>query len=732
MHPFLFQIGSFRLPTYGFIALVALGIAVLLIRHYARIEGLDPGVTSEAVVLTIAVGFFGARIFEAVINWDRYFGTPGGWRLLLTSTGVFYGGLITAIPFGIYWFRHNAIPVLTGLDILGLTGCIAEGVGRWGCFFSGCCWGTPTDLPWAVTFPDIARRLHAGLPGVPIHPTQIYMSLISLAILGILVLMYRRKRFAGQIITSYVMLYSVARFFIEFVRGDSDRGFAFGGRLSTSQILAWPIAIAAAIAYARLSRRQRVAAAAILIVAALGIGDAGAATAAPPARPFAVRIVGLGGAPGDAATRAHLKFCRDAGFNAVWVESREAGSWAGKDGTVALNPAFLDFVSWCRRNGMDVWVSLDPAIDAASPFVFSDTGAVDRLTKFAGLLRSKGDVRRIVLSFDDQPAQLRELSDIFRFGASAAPTQLDLAQRLAASLPSDVSVWLRASAFCDAHLGNGESLFAKPFLEGLAKLPASIGIVWTGANSRSAEVTRAGLEATRARLAGHPLLLDDAFPDNDDLNDDAMALILGALRGREPGVRDVVAGYLARPAVPLAGSRLSLLTTAAFLTDPDGYDPAKATRAAVAKLAGRDAKAVDALSVQQMEWGGFIGGQNYWPRDDLNPTSAGNRLHDPAFVESFTWTVSRYPERMAAMAHIPDKAFRAELLRHMKRRLAVGREVPLVVEYLARRRAGRADVAEALARIEDERRVSQKGTDERRIVDLFLDAATVPSSEPTK
>ena len=245
------------MPTYGFISLCALAVAVVLIRRYARIEGLDPAETTEAIVLTIAVGFFGARLFELLINWDRYVGRPGGLKLLLFSTGVFLGGLITAIPFCIFWFRHIGLPVLQGLDILALTACVAEGVGRWGCFFSGCCFGTPTDLPWAVTFPEIARRLHAGLPDVPIHPTQIYMSLNALSILGILVLLYRNKRFHGRIIVVYGMLYGATRFFIEFVRGDADRGFVFGTGWSTSQFLGLVLAILAGLTYVALDRRHR-------------------------------------------------------------------------------------------------------------------------------------------------------------------------------------------------------------------------------------------------------------------------------------------------------------------------------------------------------------------------------------------------------------------------------------------------------------------------------------------
>jgi phosphatidylglycerol:prolipoprotein diacylglycerol transferase len=262
MHPFLFQIGHFRVPAYGFFSLLALALAIGVVRRCARLEGINPGEATDAIVLTIAVGYFGARALELALDWRRYFATPGGLKLVFFSTGIFYGGVIVAIPFCLYWFRRVGLPPLQGLDLLALAGASAEAVGRWGCFCSGCCWGTPTDLPWAVTFPELARRLHAGLPAVPLHPTQIYLSLIGWAILGLLILLYRRKRFDGQIIATFVILYSVARFFVEYVRGDAERGLYFGGRLSTSQILAVVLAVAAAIAYVRLARRAQPAASA--------------------------------------------------------------------------------------------------------------------------------------------------------------------------------------------------------------------------------------------------------------------------------------------------------------------------------------------------------------------------------------------------------------------------------------------------------------------------------------
>jgi len=257
MHPLLFKIGSFPVPTYGAFAVLALICIILVIRRYARIEGRDPSQTTDAIVLTVAVAFLGARAMEVAINGRTIFSNPDWPRILLSTTGVFYGALLTAIPFGIWYFRRVGLPMLQGLDILGLVAATADGVGRWGCFFSGCCWGTPTDLPWAVTFPPIARRIHAGLPDVPLHPTQIYLSLNSLAILGLLMLAYRRKRFHGQILCLYVLLYAVTRFLLEQVRGDAERGFLFGGLLSTSQFLAIVTAALAVLAWVALDRRHR-------------------------------------------------------------------------------------------------------------------------------------------------------------------------------------------------------------------------------------------------------------------------------------------------------------------------------------------------------------------------------------------------------------------------------------------------------------------------------------------
>jgi hypothetical protein len=378
---------------------------------------------------------------------------------------------------------------------------------------------------------------------------------------------------------------------------------------------------------------------------------------------------------------------------------------------------------------MDLWVSINPVADTGERFVFSDPDGERRIVAFAAMLRKQAGVRRIVLSFDDQPTELRELSDVFRYGASTAPAHLDLARRVASGLPRDVAPWLRASISCDAQLGDGTGPYAKAFLRELPSIPREIGIVWTGPKVLSPTITRADLEATRSRLGGRQILLYDNSLVNDYPEGDALGLVLAPLRGRAPGIRDLVAGYLAAPLRPLAGSRLTLLTSADFLRSPSDYDPETAVARAITRLAGADRPTATALETQQLEWGRPIDGNRDGVRDVMTAERAAKGLLDPALVDSFTWTVERYPGRMAALAQVGDAAFRDDLLRMMRRRLAIARAMPLAIDYLARVRGGRPDAADALARIDDERRAWIADPDARRVLALFLGAAAIPPPE---
>jgi hypothetical protein len=433
-------------------------------------------------------------------------------------------------------------------------------------------------------------------------------------------------------------------------------------------------------------------------------------------------MVKLGGAPSDPAVTSHIEFARSLGFNAVWVDSDQAGSWSAAGGRrPSLTREFRRLASRTRARELSLWVSINPVAGSQGLFVFSEPEGEERIVRFATLLRERAGVRQIVLSFDDQPTRLTNLGDIDRYGASAAPAHLDLARRIASRLPPGMRLWLCAATYCDAHLGAGEGPYSKPFLEGIASLPHTIGIVWTGPEVVSPSITRSQIDAVRSRLGGRPLLLYDNFPMNDGAPPKAIALSLAPLSGRDPGIARSVAAYLACPLPQLGASRITLATIADFLHDPAGYDPRASRDRALSRLLGPGASEETrvALDTQQIEWGAF-------PRDPTTPAAAVGRLHDPAFVDSFTWTAARYPGRIASLAGLSDAPLREDLLRAMRRRLALAQALPLAIEYLARRAAGRADAAEVLARLQDQRASWSSHPEALDALESFLSASGIP------
>ena len=132
---------------------------------------------------------------------------------------------------------------------------LGQSIGRLGCFAAGCDYGKSTDLPWAVTFTSEYAHRFVGVPiGIPLHPSQIYESMVTFGLFLFLLWTYQRRRFTGQIFCIYLFLYGVTRFGLEFFRGDADRGFVLNGLFSTSQFISLLIVPASIVIYLYLRR----------------------------------------------------------------------------------------------------------------------------------------------------------------------------------------------------------------------------------------------------------------------------------------------------------------------------------------------------------------------------------------------------------------------------------------------------------------------------------------------
>lgn len=248
MFPQLFHIGSFAVPTYGI--LVATGVLVGLwisVRNSAR-QGVKPENAWDFGIALVLAGILGSKILYILLDWKTYAEHPKDIFSLATlqAGGVFSGGLIGAFVVAWWFLRKYKMPALATCDAFAPGLAMGHAIGRLGCFSAGCCYGKPTAHFWGITFTNPVANANAGTPlNIPLEPTQLIESAAELIIFGILTWMFARKKFDGQIFGAYMFLYGIARFLIEFLRGDPGRGGPyFGGALSGTQLISIGLVLA--------------------------------------------------------------------------------------------------------------------------------------------------------------------------------------------------------------------------------------------------------------------------------------------------------------------------------------------------------------------------------------------------------------------------------------------------------------------------------------------------------
>jgi phosphatidylglycerol---prolipoprotein diacylglyceryl transferase len=241
MYPELFRIGNFPINTYGVFLALAFLCAILITVKLAARDGLPREKIYDLCLWMLLSSLVGSKILM-LFTEPEYRDHPLQLLSLdfLRSGGVFYGGLIGAILTGYFLMRRYNLPWWKTADACAPGIAIGNFFGRQGCFAAGCCWGKPTTLPWGVKFTELGHEITGVPTDVPLHPTQLYESFAMLAVFCFLLWLHKRRRFSGQVILFYALLYSVIRFAIEFLR-DDPRGDLFGlttlTGLSTSQII---------------------------------------------------------------------------------------------------------------------------------------------------------------------------------------------------------------------------------------------------------------------------------------------------------------------------------------------------------------------------------------------------------------------------------------------------------------------------------------------------------------
>jgi phosphatidylglycerol:prolipoprotein diacylglycerol transferase len=254
MHPILYNLGPVTIYTYGVLLAAAylLGLKFAMVRGKSR--GLDETRVLDLGIYIIIAALVGAKLLLFFVDFRTYTSNPRALLDLLREGGVFYGGLILAVAVALFYIRRVRLPLWTTTDVFAPGIALGHVVGRFGCFFAGCCWGKPTTVPWAITFHDPFAALNTGTPlDIPLHPTQLYEAGAEALILAILLLTESRgRKYPGRTFWLYMLLYAISRFIIEFYRGD-PRGTVWV--FSTSQFISLLLAPLAVGMLVYLSRR---------------------------------------------------------------------------------------------------------------------------------------------------------------------------------------------------------------------------------------------------------------------------------------------------------------------------------------------------------------------------------------------------------------------------------------------------------------------------------------------
>ena len=218
---------------------------------------------SQVVVLDISLvstltGIIGARLFHIFAEAPGYYWAHPSYVFHFWQGGfVGYGAFIGVAAGIIGYLKFKKLPVLKYCDLMALGCPLIIFFVRIGCLGAGCCYGKPTTSLFHLIFTNPASDAGEDFPGVPLYPTQIYDMISALVIFGLIHLIDRKKKFDGVTTLAFFALYAFFRFFIEFFRGDADRGLYFNGLVSTSQITGVVILVVCSALYFRLKQSSR-------------------------------------------------------------------------------------------------------------------------------------------------------------------------------------------------------------------------------------------------------------------------------------------------------------------------------------------------------------------------------------------------------------------------------------------------------------------------------------------
>lgn len=229
MKKVLFEVFGIEFFSYGLLIAIGIVVASIILMKTAKKKNYNEDHIFNLIIIAVISGVIGGKLLYYIVEIKSIIKDPS--LLLDFGNGfVIYGAIIGGAIGAIIYSKIKKWNVLEILDLIIPNVALAQGFGRIGCFFAGCCYGAETNLSIGVVFPEDSL----APSGIHIHPTQIYSSIFDFILAFILFAYAKKKKKNGKVVGLYLIIYSIGRFLVEFLRNDPRGGI---GVLSTSQFI---------------------------------------------------------------------------------------------------------------------------------------------------------------------------------------------------------------------------------------------------------------------------------------------------------------------------------------------------------------------------------------------------------------------------------------------------------------------------------------------------------------
>lgn len=255
MHQYLFYIGDFPIRAYGLVLSMSIVLATGAAYFFAKQDGRWHSHIPDIGIYCGLSGILGSRLWDVFFfDWDYYRDHIGEILNVWQGGMAIQGGLVLGAITGIIYTRRHGIDTWEFADIISPAVILGQAIGRCANLLNGDAFGAPTGGDFGIVYPDTTLAYHT-YGAQPLWPAEVWEGQLDMVIFALLLLYRATSHAKGQAFSLYIFLYSLARFFLEYLRGDyTDKVFGLFTSGQTTSLIAGGLS---ALAWAWLGWRAR-------------------------------------------------------------------------------------------------------------------------------------------------------------------------------------------------------------------------------------------------------------------------------------------------------------------------------------------------------------------------------------------------------------------------------------------------------------------------------------------